>query len=65
MMFFSAEDSLEYLAIIQDYCRRYVVDIWGYCLMSNHVHLIAVPVVEESLGHQSLLQPLNNKSDDV
>ena len=23
---------------------------WAYCLMSNHVHLIAVPGTEEALG---------------
>ena len=29
--------------------RREGVEIWGYCLMPNHTHLIAFPVQEESL----------------
>lgn len=49
-VFFSDEDREEYLAILLDYSRGYGVDIWGYCLMSNHVHLIGVPAREESLG---------------
>jgi len=31
------------------WCRAYDVDIWAYCLMPNHVHLIAVPSERESL----------------
>lgn len=49
-VFFSVEDRAEYLNILHDYCRRYGVEIWGYCLMSNHIHLVAVPSCVESLG---------------
>ena len=31
------------------WCGRWEVDIWAYCLMPNHVHLIAVPQSEEGL----------------
>jgi putative transposase len=26
------------------------VEIWAYCLMPNHVHLIAVPRIDEGLA---------------
>ena len=32
-----------------DWCREEGVEIWGYCLMPNHVHLIAVPKTEDGL----------------
>ena len=30
--------------------RRAGVEVWAYCLMPNHVHLIAVPRSEDGLG---------------
>ena len=33
-----------------DWCKERGVEIWAYCLMPNHVHLIAVPRSEEGLG---------------
>jgi len=32
-----------------DWCREEGVAIWSYCLMPNHVHLIAVPKTEDGL----------------
>ncbi len=32
-----------------EWCKRCEVAIWAYCLMPNHVHLIAVPEKEEGL----------------
>ena len=31
------------------WCRKYHVEIWAWCLMPNHVHLIAVTRNEEGL----------------
>ena len=31
--------------------RRQRVPIWAYCLMPNHVHLVAVPETAEGLAH--------------
>jgi putative transposase len=39
-----------YTSLLAKSCTRYKVDIWGYCLMPNHIHLIAVPENKESLG---------------
>lgn len=49
-VFFSNEDRLTYLALLRRACRRYGVQIWAYCLMRNHVHLVAVPREERSLA---------------
>lgn len=47
--FFRDEDYQAYLALIAEWCRKCNVAIWAYCLMPNHVHLIAVPEAEEGL----------------
>ena len=41
--FFDESDYIEYINLMSHWCKRYGVDIWAYCLMPNHVHLIAVP----------------------
>jgi putative transposase len=47
--FFNDGDYAAYTELMADWCREEGVDIWGYCLMPNHVHLIAVPRAEQSL----------------
>ncbi|MDP8225022.1 MAG: transposase [Candidatus Lernaella stagnicola] len=48
--FFCDEDYESYLDLMAGWCTKHAVEIWGYCLMSNHVDLIAVPTrTEESL----------------
>jgi putative transposase len=32
-----------YLDLLQQCVQRHGVELIGYCLMSNHVHLVAVP----------------------
>jgi len=49
-VFFSAQDKKIYLDLLAHYCRRESVEIWCYCLMDNHVHLIAVPSKPDSLS---------------
>ncbi len=39
------EDYQSYLKLMSEWCLKYQVEIWAYCLMPNHVHLIAVPAV--------------------
>ena len=48
--FFSDEDYQSYLDLISQWCADYAIELWGYCLMPNHVHLIVVPPNEESLA---------------
>ena len=47
--FFCTEDYQAYLTFMADWCRKCRVEIWAYCLMPNHVHLIAVPQSEDGL----------------
>ena len=47
--FFCEEDYQAYLDLMAEWCARRGVRVWAYCLMPNHVHLIAVPASEESL----------------
>jgi putative transposase len=39
-----------YRNLLEEYCGIHGVVLLGYCLMSNHVHLVAVPEEEESLA---------------
>ncbi len=47
--FFSEADYREYLFLMAEWCNRCKVQVWSYCLMSNHVHLIVVPETEDGL----------------
>jgi putative transposase len=48
--FFCDEDYQSYLDLMAQWCGVHEVGIWAYCLMPDHVHLIAVPQSEDSLG---------------
>jgi putative transposase len=41
--FFSDDDYKAYIDLMAEWCGKYDVDIWAYCLMPNHIHLVAVP----------------------
>jgi len=47
--FFRDEDYVAYKSLLSEWCQRHGVDIWAYCLMPNHVHMIAVPQDEDGL----------------
>ena len=49
-VFYSDADRALYLELLQHYCQRFQVAIEAYCLMSNHVHLVAVPLRPDSLA---------------
>lgn len=48
--FFCNDDYRLYTGIMSRMCFRFGVKIWAYCLMPNHVHLIAVPETSEALA---------------
>ena len=48
--FFNDEDYQSYLELMSAWCAKHKVQIWAYCLMPNHVHLIAVPATKDSLN---------------
>lgn len=47
--FFGPDDYRLYLALMDEWCDRCGVEVWAYCLMPNHVHLVAVPESAEGL----------------
>lgn len=49
-VFNSDEDFNKYLQLLRKYSDKYSLKIWAYCLMSNHVHFVAVPINDDSLA---------------
>ena len=49
-VFFDDDDRRFYLWTMAQYRRKYAVDVWGYCLMDNHMHALAVPHEVDSLA---------------
>jgi putative transposase len=43
-------DRIAYLELLRPYSELYGLSLLGYCLMSNHVHRIAVPRASEALA---------------
>lgn len=49
-VFFGENDKKIYIDYLRSNAKRYEIDLWAYCLMDNHVHLIAVPKKPDSLA---------------
>ncbi len=49
-IFFEAGDQEVYRDLLAEQAARARVSIWAYCLMPNHVHLVAVPEDPHGLG---------------
>lgn len=66
-IFESDTDYQQYLKWLREYCSKYALKLWAYCLMSNHVHFIGVPMYEDSLArtfntlHMRYAQYVNKK----
>ncbi len=50
IIFDTIEGRLVYLDLLRKYAERFGLSIWAYCLMGNHVHLLAVPPKADSLA---------------
>jgi putative transposase len=50
-VFFVADDRRVYLELLHEQADKYGLKIAGYCLMDNHVHLVAIPQAEDALAH--------------
>lgn len=42
-VFFGEDDYETYLSLLKTWCGEEGIEIWAYCLMTNHVHLIVKP----------------------
>ena len=66
-VFFSDQDYQQYLDFLWEYATRYGLELWAYCLMPNHIHLIAVLHRELAmartlgLGHMRYTQYLHHR----
>jgi putative transposase len=66
-VFFKEGDYQLYLRLMTEECRKSGVRIWAYCLMPNHVHLLAVPETETALtaaigeGHRRYTWLINRR----
>jgi putative transposase len=49
-VFFDDEDRQTYLNLLSRHAQRFHIYIWAYCLMDNHIHLLAVPETETALA---------------
>ncbi len=49
-VFFGPADYKAYLRLMAGWCRQERVEVWAYCLMPNHVHLVVVPASEHGLA---------------
>jgi putative transposase len=49
-VFFSPQDRQVYLGLLRQYSEHYALQILGYCLMTNHVHLVARPGDPDALA---------------
>ena len=47
--FFDDDDYALYRDLLAQACREADVEVWAWCLMPNHVHLILVPADEDGL----------------
>lgn len=56
-VFFTAADARYYLALLRQFSRRAKVEVLAYCLMPNHVHLVAVPPARDALAR--MLRPVH------
>ncbi|HEY0313420.1 MAG TPA: transposase [Allosphingosinicella sp.] len=57
--FFREEDYALYLSLLRHACAKTGTDVWAWCLMPNHVHLILVPAREDALA--AALGPLHRR----
>lgn len=48
-VFHKPNDYAFYLDLLKEWSAQAQLDIWAYCLMSNHIHLVAVPHTPDSL----------------
>jgi len=49
-VFFVEEDYEQYLQLLKTWCFQEKIEIWAYCLMTDHVHLIVTPQKNSNLG---------------
>jgi putative transposase len=49
VVFHSDDDRLRYLYLLSKYSKRENLKILAYCLMTNHIHIVAIPEKEKTI----------------
>ena len=49
-VFFVDDDRRLYLELLKEQADKYSLELAGYCLMSNHIHIVAIPHEQDSLA---------------
>src|SRR5580698_4015778 len=49
-VFFYPGDKILYLKLLKEQAAKHCVEVWAYCLMDNHVHLVLFPKTQEGLA---------------
>jgi REP-associated tyrosine transposase len=49
-VFFEPSDYALYRDLLAERCRKASVEVWAYCLMPNHVHLVLTPHTPDGLA---------------
>lgn len=69
VVFFKDQDYEKYLSLLKEFSATYAVSIWTYCLMPNHVHIIATPQDTNGLSgyfrevHRRYTRMINFRND--
>jgi putative transposase len=50
VIFDNPEDRRVYLNLLREYADKHELRIWAWCLMTNHIHLLAVPPTAAALA---------------
>jgi len=64
-------DFIQYKTWLKEYGKKFGMEIWAYCLMTNHVHFVCVPRREDSLAktfntlHMRYSQYFNRKKGSI
>ena len=68
-IFSSDECRVQYIQFMREQCRKHGLHILSYCLMSNHVHFVAVPEAKNSMAlaigeaHRLYTRMVNSRDD--
>jgi putative transposase len=67
--FFCEDDYRLYIDIVAEFSKESGTEVWAYCLMPNHVHIVMVPKTEDGLratlseAHRRYTRHINFRQD--
>jgi putative transposase len=64
-IFFEQSDYALYRDLLAERCRTAAVEVWAYCLMPNHVHLVLTPRTADALYRDLLAERCRKAAAEV